>query len=59
VYGIPLNRESKREDFLFFVFQSVTRAKTVNTVNMNAPPLGKIKSKVVRGVMKTYEIMEV
>jgi hypothetical protein len=32
VYGVPLNRESK--DFLFFVFQSVSRA---NTVNMNAP----------------------
>jgi hypothetical protein len=34
--GVPLNHESNTEDFLFFVFQSVSRA---NTVNMNAPPL--------------------
>jgi hypothetical protein len=31
-----LNHESKTEDFLFFVFQSVSRA---NTVNMNSSPL--------------------
>jgi hypothetical protein len=36
VYGVPVNNESKTEDFLIFVFQSVSRA---NTVNMNAPPL--------------------
>jgi hypothetical protein len=36
VYGIPLNHESKAEDFLFFVFQSVSQ---VSAVNMNAPPL--------------------
>jgi hypothetical protein len=31
-----VNHESKAEDFLFFVFQSVN---WTNTVNMNAPPL--------------------
>jgi hypothetical protein len=31
-----MNHESKTEDFLFFVFKSVSRA---NTVNMNAQPL--------------------
>jgi hypothetical protein len=36
VYGVPLNDESKTEDFLFFVFKSVSRA---NIVNMNAPPM--------------------
>jgi hypothetical protein len=33
-YGVQLNHKSKTEDF-GFVFQSVSRA---NTVNMNAPP---------------------
>jgi hypothetical protein len=36
VYGVPLNNESKTDVSSFFVFQSVSRAKTVN---MNAPPL--------------------
>jgi hypothetical protein len=37
VYGVPLNHESKTEDFYFsFFFQSVSRA---NTANMNAPPM--------------------
>jgi hypothetical protein len=34
--AVPLNHESKAEDFYFYFFQSVSRA---NTVNMNAPPL--------------------
>jgi hypothetical protein len=36
MYGAPLNHESNTKTFLFFVFQSVSRA---NTVNMNSPPL--------------------
>jgi hypothetical protein len=31
VYGVPLNHESKKEDFLFFIFQNVSRVNTVNT----------------------------
>jgi hypothetical protein len=38
VHEVPLNQESKTEDTLFFVLQSVSLAKTVN---MNAPPLWK------------------
>jgi hypothetical protein len=44
VFGVPLNYESKTEDFLFFVFQSVSRA---NTDNMNAPPLCKLQQFVI------------
>jgi hypothetical protein len=36
LYGVPLNHESKTEDFLFSVLQSVNRA---DTVNMKSPPL--------------------
>jgi hypothetical protein len=39
VYGVQLNHENKTKDFLFFVFQNVSRTNEVNTVNMNAPPL--------------------
>jgi hypothetical protein len=39
--GVPLNHESKAED-LRFVLQSVSRANTANTVDMNAPPLYNI-----------------
>jgi hypothetical protein len=35
VYGVPLNHESKTEDVLSFVFQSVSRADAADTVNMN------------------------
>jgi hypothetical protein len=35
VYGARIEHESKTEGFLFFDFQSVSRA---NTVNINAPP---------------------
>jgi hypothetical protein len=31
--------ESKIEEFLFFIFQSVGQANTVNMINMNALPL--------------------
>jgi hypothetical protein len=31
-----MNHEIKTEDFLFFVFQSVSRANTTNKVDMNA-----------------------
>jgi hypothetical protein len=33
VYGVPLNHESKTEDFLFYGFQSVNRADAANTVD--------------------------
>jgi hypothetical protein len=38
LYGVPLNHESKTEDFLFFFFLSVSRS---NMVNMNAPSLSE------------------
>jgi hypothetical protein len=37
VYGVPLNHKSKTEDFSLSVFQSVSRA---TTVNIKAPPMG-------------------
>jgi hypothetical protein len=43
VYGVPVNHESKREDFLFFISQSVSRA---NTVNMNDPSLTQTGSEI-------------
>jgi hypothetical protein len=42
MYGVTLNQmnhKNKTEDYLFFVFQSVSRANKTNTVKMNAPPL--------------------
>jgi hypothetical protein len=34
-----MNHESKAQNFLFLVFQSVSRANTGNSVNMKAPSL--------------------
>jgi hypothetical protein len=34
-----VNHKNKTEDFLFFIFQSVSWVNMVNTVNINAPPL--------------------
>jgi hypothetical protein len=39
MYGVAFNHESKTEDLLFFVFQSISRANTANAVKMDATPL--------------------
>jgi hypothetical protein len=52
MYGVPLNYGSKTEDFLFVVFQSVSR---VNTVNMNASPLHMVlfQKLIINELVKT------
>jgi hypothetical protein len=42
VYGVPLNHESKTDDFLFIVCQSISRNNTAKTININALPLHSI-----------------
>jgi arginine repressor len=38
VYAVPLNHESKTEDFLFFIFKDVSQAYKANMVYMNTAP---------------------
>jgi hypothetical protein len=42
VHTVPLNHESKMEDFVLFSFQRVSRDYMPKTVKMNAPALRTI-----------------
>jgi hypothetical protein len=51
VRGVPLNHVSKAEEFLFFVFQSVNWA---NTVNIKAPPTHNPRVKDVKFCIRSF-----